>query len=282
MQKNGANRRNVLKKLGATTVGIGLAAGSASATHSVGGDDVKVYISFARPEDSSTANNEVYDALDGFLTRLENEGAIPGYDLSVATYAWSEISDDPGRSDDPCDPGPLYDNVSENDYYDVRLYVTDEAMYAGAEHEHAWDDTAADAWVGTSGNYNVDTDDVTGRIKNASIQETAHTMIDTECIVDPYDSDHSGDQEHALGKIYSGSPHYREASPMLVYYESSEAGCRNNDLTGKGDCTSTADWKEGTHTQYLTDCPVTAIKKSFCKNWDPDCTNHCPCSEDCS
>ncbi len=281
MERNNTNRRNVLKKFGATTVGLGLASGTATATHSVGGEDVEVYISFARPSDESTANNEVYDALDGFLTRLENEGAIPGYNLSVATYAWSEISKDPGRSDDPCDPGPLYDNVIENEHYDVRLYVTDEAMYAGAENEYAWEDTAADAWVGTSGNYNVDTSDVTGRIKNASIQETAHTMIDHQCVEDPYTGGTHGDTEHALGKIYDSSPRTYQASPMLVYYESSTAGCRNNDLTGKGGCKSPADWNK-THSQYLTDCTVTAIKKSFCKHWDPNCTNHCPCSNDCS
>lgn len=276
MPENIVNRRNVLKKIGATTIGTTLATGTV--TGAVSGDDVKVYIDFARSSDESTAKNEVYNAIDGFLTRLENEGAIPGYELSIAAYPVEDFFSDPGRTSDECNPSGLYDNYVDeyndgdnDDYWDLRVYVTDDAMYAGGEvgmSEGVWEEESKIVWVGTSGNYGADTDDISGRIKNASIQEPGHTLIDHTKIDYNYDSLAWNHQEHALGQVYDDSSRYGLASPMLVYYETSQAGgsCNSTGLQGEGGCTGLTAWNSE-HSQEVTSCTVDAVRDTMSAHW---------------
>lgn len=267
------NRRSLLKSIGTSTAGIGITTGLASGRS---GRDVRVRIDPARDSDTKLANNEIYDALDNFLGQLESNGAIPGYGLSTPDRPMEDFVDDPGRSDDKCSPGGLYDNyvdwTEDHGYFDVALYVTDESFYGGGEvgsSDGVWTDPRSIVWVGTSGNYNVDiNDDPKERMKNAAIQEVGHTLIDPSKIdsSDKYTGGEWHDAEHALGRIeskYGG--YWNPATPMLVYYENSEAGCRDNDLSGKG-CHAYNDWDK-THTQEVTGCTIDAVRDTFDAHW---------------
>lgn len=276
MSGDTTDRRTVLKTIGASTAGLTLAAGSGAAGNS---GNVDVLINPARQVDVSIANNEVYDAVDDFLTQLVDAGAIPGYDLSATSFPMSSLYGNLGRSPNkPCQPGALYDeyvNENGNDTsYDVSLYVTDDSWYGGGElnpGDGVWNSTRQIVWVGTSGNYDGNPDSTTERIKNAAIQEVGHAFIDDAEIdsADYYSGGQWHDAEHALGMIHDSttSKPAGTATPMLVFYENSNTACgRSQDLSGDGGCSTSASW-DGSHTQTVTSCTIDAVENSFDANW---------------
>ena len=281
------NRRSILKKTGGAAGGLA-AAGTATAvgagTAAASGDDVTVTI-YPRntgpvPGTPSDVSN-VHDAVDGFLTQLEDAGAIPGYQLDVSS---DSLVDKYGDEYDlqpagNCDgdwfneaQNAIEEDSDEED--DVYLFVTKHSNFASATGNDAWKpDVTGFGWVGTNGDYDVTGDDV-GRYKNLAIQEICHEIID-ETEID-LDIDHEGHKEHSMGEIKASS-FYSDSGPVTpgaTFYEADDANnpCHDFDDHGsaahQGDCDSSTlfydelEW-DGTHVQEVSDCTVEAIKATY-------------------
>ena len=281
-----SSRRNVLKTVGASAVGLTtVSTGVSSASHL---DSLSVRI-HNRKDVSDSTMDDIQDAVSGFLRQLYENSAIGGYVLKVDSktlydrYHGEEMCCNALDSYDKCDielkdecDGDWFDEATNAVVHDplmdedVHLFATTGTNFASAyspdnEEGEAWMDGPATCWVGTAGDYDSTPDEV-GRIKNLAIQEIGHTLIDDDVIDDRDSYDDAGEAEHALGTLVRPSywASYGPVTPMATYYEDdgvNPCGHHKGNAIREGECSSDINWNEE-HTQEVTDCTIDAIRKT--------------------
>ncbi len=280
------NRRQMLKHAGAATSGfalVGSAQGKAT-QDSLGGVLIKVW---PQKESDHAKAEIVEDTLDDFISQLQSADAIGFSAVNKSTKSTFNDGDVTGVEFNDCGPtnesyldfqGDCYDIYEGDNYqnWDIHVLVSDETSFAGADTGGPFLDfsngmTSLDrqglgfAHVGTAGNYPgaKSNSDPVERMKNLSIQEVGHTLVDQR-IVD--------DEDHHLGQIraptYPGhGPLEGPVTPMATFYENNESvspgGCgMAENAADQGECDSLGGevaW-DGTHTQEITNCTIDAIR----------------------